>query len=293
MLIKFADELKSARLKKGISLEQMAAKTRIDIKFLEAIDNGNFGFLPELYVKAFIKQYAKVVELDEDEVVKRYDDAKASKLVEDDTPTSKPDEEPKVEEPKTEEKSPEVKKEISVPQVESKEDHTKTTQTPNPKKNFRPLVYTSGIIIVIAIVLFSFLNKSSKIVVEEKPYDKVLEETKDRYAIQEDKKESENQTSNLDSLVLQIANVDSVDSAWVMIIYDDKTKEDFLLYPKRSKTVEALDNFKFTLGNSGVISLILDNHKLNFDGRRGAVRHYMVSKDTIERLTSPPILHTN
>jgi hypothetical protein len=39
--------------------------------------------------------------------------------------------------------------------------------------------------------------------------------------------------------------------------------------------------------------LILNNHKLNFDGRRGAVRHYMVSKDTIERLTSPPILHTN
>ena len=125
MLFKFADELKSARLKKGISLEQMAAKTRIDIKFLEAIDNGNFGFLPELYVKAFIKQYANVVELDEDEVIKRYEDAKAGRLDEKDTPTTEPIEEPKVQEPKTEEKSPEVKKEISVPAVENKEDQTK------------------------------------------------------------------------------------------------------------------------------------------------------------------------
>jgi transcriptional regulator with XRE-family HTH domain len=288
MLIKFADELKTARLKKGISLEQMAAKTRIDIKFLEAIDNGNFGFLPELYVKAFIKQYAKVVELDEDEVIKRYDDAKAGRLDAKDVSAPKPEEEPKIEKP-----VPEIKKEVSVPSAENKQNQTKTTQAPVPKKNLRPLVYAFGIIVVAAIIFFAFLNKSSKIVVEEKPYDKVLEETKDRYAIHEDKEEPDKQTSNLDSLVLQFANVDSVDSAWVMIIYDDKIKEDFLLYPKRSKTVEALDNFKFTLGNSGVISLILNNHKLNFDGRRGAVRHYMVSKDTIERLTSPPILHTN
>ena len=48
MLDKYAEELREAREKKGITLQQMAAKTRIDIKFLEAIDNGNFSFLPEL-----------------------------------------------------------------------------------------------------------------------------------------------------------------------------------------------------------------------------------------------------
>ena len=81
MLDKYAEELREAREKKGITLQQMAAKTRIDIKFLEAIDNGNFSFLPELYVKAFLKQYAMVVGLDEKETVERYDDAKAGKLV--------------------------------------------------------------------------------------------------------------------------------------------------------------------------------------------------------------------
>ncbi|MFI5238055.1 MAG: helix-turn-helix domain-containing protein, partial [Ignavibacteriales bacterium] len=82
MFDKFADKLRNARLKKGISLQQMSAKTRIDIKFLEAIDNGNLGFLPELYVKAFLKQYAKAVGLNEEETVRDYEDAKEGRLTE-------------------------------------------------------------------------------------------------------------------------------------------------------------------------------------------------------------------
>ena len=88
MLDKFAEQLRKARLKKGSSLQQIAAVTRIDIKFLEAIDNGNFGFLPDLYVKAFLKQYAKAIDLDENETVKKYEDALAGKYIEDEEPKS-------------------------------------------------------------------------------------------------------------------------------------------------------------------------------------------------------------
>jgi hypothetical protein len=77
-----------------------------------------------------------------------------------------------------------------------------------------------------------------------------------------------------------------------MVIYDDKMKEDFLLYPKRAKVVRTLDHFQLTFGNSGVMSLKLNDKNLNFEGRRGSVRHFKVSRDTIERLTSPPILKT-
>ncbi|MCW8810321.1 MAG: helix-turn-helix domain-containing protein [Ignavibacteriaceae bacterium] len=288
MLTKFADELRSTRLEKGISLEQMAAKTRIDIKFLEAIDNGNFGFLPELYIKAFIKQYAKVLDLDEQETLNRYEEAKAGKLIEKDDSKSLLEKKIEIEKPVPEPKSEETVK------IFNDNDAKKMNVNPQDKKKmFRLLTYVSGIVVVAIIIFIAFFNKSSNIIVEEKPYDKVLEETKGRYIVPEKKDESLNTNINLDSLILQIANVDSLDSAWVMVIYDDKSKEDFLLYPKRAKTISAFDNFKLTLGNSGVISLILNNHKLNFDGRRGAVRHYMVSKDTIERLTSPPILHTN
>ena len=288
MLSKFAEELKNARLKKGISLEQMAAKTRIDIKFLEAIDNGNLSFLPELYVKAFIKQYAKVVDLDEQETIDRYEEAKTGRLIEKDDSKSLLEKKIDIEKPVTETKSEEPVKTFN-------DDDAKKTGSnpPDRKKMLRLLTYAAGIVIVLLIIFIAFFNKSSNIIVEEKPYDKVLEETKDRYAVPENKDESPNTNVIPDSLILQIANVDSVDSAWVMVIYDDKSKEDFLLYPKRTKTVIAFDNFKLTLGNSGVISLILNNRKLKFEGLRSAVRHYMVSRDTIERLTSPPVLNTN
>jgi hypothetical protein len=75
-----------------------------------------------------------------------------------------------------------------------------------------------------------------------------------------------------------------------MVIYDDIKKEDFLLYPKNTKTIHATDNFKFTLGNSGVILLRLDDQLLNFDGKRGSVRHYEINRKGIQRLKSPPIL---
>lgn len=288
MLSKFAEELRNARLKKGISLEQMAAKTRIDIKFLEAIDNGNFSFLPELYVKAFIKQYAKVVDLDEQETIDMYEEARAGKLLEKDDTKSLLEKKIEIEKPVSETKSEETVKTFN------DNDAKKINSTPpDKKKMFRLLTYVAGIVIVLLIIFVAFFNKSSTIVVEEKPYGKVLEETKDRYVVPEKKDEVPNTNIIPDSLILQIANVDSVDSAWVMVIYDDKSKEDFLLYPKRSKTVSAFDNFKLTLGNSGVISLILDGQKLKFEGLRGSVRHYMVSRDTIERLTSPPVLNTN
>jgi len=288
MLDEFADELKNARLKKGISLEEMASRTRIDIKFLEAIDNGNFGFLPELYVKAFIKEYAKVAELDEKEVIRKYNEARGGKPSEKDSSESQPDEKSKTEEPLA---KPKIVGSTSSDIINLNE--TKSTGRQDPKKNFRLLTFAAGAVIVLIIIFVAFFNKSSKVTVEEKPYEKVLEESEGRYAVKENKKEPGLPTSVTDSLVLQITNVDSSDSAWVMIIYDDKRKEDFLLYPQRMKTVKAVETFKFTLGNSGVISLMLNDHKLSFDGVRGAVRHYMVSKDTIERLLSPPVLHLN
>ena len=63
----------------SISLQQLATKTRIDIKFLEYIEDGNFSFLPELYVRAFLKEYIKFVGLDEKLIFKKYEAYKLGK----------------------------------------------------------------------------------------------------------------------------------------------------------------------------------------------------------------------
>jgi len=286
MLDRFADQLRKARLKKGVSLQQIAAITRIDFKFLEAIDNGNFSFLPELYVKAFIKQYAKAVDLDEQETIKKYEDALAGKYIEKEEPKSLLEE--KIEIDKTQQ---EIEKEKLTPIYDGSAPPPKTPAQPDKFKNkLRVITYTVGTLLMGVIVFFAFFNRSSTIVVEELPYEKVLEETKDRYLVKEDSIQPSPIAFSSDSLTLQFANADSLDSAWVMVIYDDLRKEDFLLYPKNIKTVYATDNFKFTLGNSGVMLLRLDNQLLNFEGKRGSVRHYEVTKDGIQRLNSPPIL---
>jgi len=286
MLERFAEQLRKARLKKGVSLQQMAAKTRIDLKFLEAIDNGNFSFLPDLYVKAFIKQYAKAVDLDEQETIKKYEDVLAGKTIDDDEPKSLLEQ--KIEIDKTQQ---EIEKEKPAPIFDGSPPVPKPIAKPDEmKKKLRVLIYAAGFILVGVIVFFALINRSSTIVVEELPYEKVLEEANDRYQVEKEADEPDAVSFSTDSLTLQFVNADSLDSAWVMVIYDDLKKEDFLLYPKNTKTVHATDNFKFTLGNSGVILLRLDNQLLNFEGKRGSVRHYEITRNGIQRLNSPPIL---
>ena len=286
MLDKFAEYIRKARLKKGSSIEQIAAQTRIDIKFLEAINNGNFGFLPDLYIKAFIKQYAKAIDLDEQDTLKKYEDALAGNFLEDDEPKSLLEQ--KVEMTTSQ---PETLAEKPIPIYDGSEAQQKPeTKSSDLNKIIRILVYAAGVVLVGVIIFFSIFNRSSKIVVQEPPYEKVLEDTRDRYQVVEEEDTSGATALITDSLTLQVVNADSVDSAWVMIIYDDLKKDDFLLYPRNSKTVFAADNFKFTLGNSGVIVLKLNNEILDFDGKRGSVRHYEITRKGINRLNSPPVI---
>lgn len=286
MLDRFAEQLRKARLKKGISLQQIAAKTRIDLKFLEAIDNGNFGFLPDLYVKAFIKQFAKAVDLDENETIKKYEDALAGKIIEDDEPKSLLEQKIEIQRPE-----PKTTNDKQTIVFDSSPPVTKPTTKPDDlNKKLRLLIYISGSILVGVIIYFALMNRTSTIIVEEAPYEKILEETRNRYEVKPEKTDSAVVPLSADSIALQFVNTDSVDSAWVMVIHDDSFKEDFLLYPGGSKTIRARENLKFTLGNSGVILLRLNDQQLNFEGKKGSVRHYEVSGTGIQRLNSPPII---
>ncbi|CAM4251650.1 helix-turn-helix domain-containing protein [Saccharibacillus endophyticus] len=60
-------QLKDARMQKGLSLEDVQEMTKIRKRYLEAIEQGDFKVLPgSFYVRAFIKTYAEAVDLDPD-----------------------------------------------------------------------------------------------------------------------------------------------------------------------------------------------------------------------------------
>jgi transcriptional regulator with XRE-family HTH domain len=79
MLKKFADDLKAYRESKKITLLHIANETRIHISNLERIENGDFSFLPQPYIRAFLKQYIKSLGLDEKETLYNFDLAKSGK----------------------------------------------------------------------------------------------------------------------------------------------------------------------------------------------------------------------
>ncbi|WP_152656338.1 RodZ domain-containing protein [Oceanobacillus sp. CFH 90083] len=64
------EKLKEARLAKDISLDSLQEKTKIQKRYLVAIEEGNFDILPgKFYTRAFIKEYAAAVGINPDDLM--------------------------------------------------------------------------------------------------------------------------------------------------------------------------------------------------------------------------------
>ena len=65
--------LTTIRRNRGISLEQIAESTKISIRSLEAIEQGDFRKLPGgIYNTNYIKQYARAIDYDESTLLAFY-----------------------------------------------------------------------------------------------------------------------------------------------------------------------------------------------------------------------------
>lgn len=66
-------KLRSARIEKGYTLDDLQQITKIQKRYLIAIEEGNFDALPgDFYVRAFIKQYADTVGIDSDALLTQF-----------------------------------------------------------------------------------------------------------------------------------------------------------------------------------------------------------------------------
>jgi cytoskeletal protein RodZ len=72
-LTELGQRLKDARNDKGLSLEEIQSITKIQKRYLHAIEEGNYELLPgNFYTRAFIKNYAEAVGLHGDELLEEY-----------------------------------------------------------------------------------------------------------------------------------------------------------------------------------------------------------------------------
>ena len=72
-MAQFYKELKELRLSKEISLEELETRTKINIKYLTAIEEGNFEILPVPYLRLFLRAYATEIGGDSDRSLEQLD----------------------------------------------------------------------------------------------------------------------------------------------------------------------------------------------------------------------------
>ncbi len=312
MFDKLALELQQARIKNNLSLKDLSARTRIDLKFLEAIEEGNFSFLPELYVKAFLKEYANAAGLDPVIILKKYERAREG-LPYEEEPVKQPAKPEKQKEVEPEEKVPANPEEKAAEKPEDKKEKFREVKHSANQSNAvysKPPTFDStaprrnetmpgnknsiiigasilGAVILIGLIYLLFFNSSDQIVVPEKPYDEVVTESRQRY--EETPGSTADSTQNTamttDSLNLLIQ---TTDTSWVRLILDNTKEEEFILFPNSQKSLKAADNFKITFGKSSAIKLQLNNKPLVFNPKSRSVSYVKIDSNGVEYLQNPP-----
>ena len=71
--MEFFEELKKHRENKKISLENISEKTRINLSYLQAIEEGNFDVLPNVYMRLFLISYCKHIDVDYQKTLENYE----------------------------------------------------------------------------------------------------------------------------------------------------------------------------------------------------------------------------
>jgi cytoskeleton protein RodZ len=248
----FGEELAQTRLEKGISLIDISAETRVNLKFLEAIERGQFQILPQTYVRAFLREYALSINLDPNDVLQRYNSIQ--------------------------QESHSRKSDDNLPQHSSYEQKASTRDFKIQLVKLSSLQWNIvlGIVLLVIVALVIILANSEKESnsvkpLVEIPFDRVIRENEaaslpppsaavDSVPVIKPQRK--------DSLRLEITTLDSV---WVSLLIDNTRGAEYLFGPHRKRTWVAKDRFIVTMGNAGGAIFRLNGKDIGSLGKRGAV----------------------
>jgi cytoskeletal protein RodZ len=270
-VIKFSEELKSARESKGLTLQQIASRTRIDLKFLQAIEDSNYDILPDLYIRAFIKEYAQTVDLNPKEILQKFDIAKSGKIEQIIPLEEKP--------------LPEIQKTTD---TINESDKVSILQSSENRKNiFSDLKfnYFAGSLVVLVtliIIYFAFIKGPASASIQEKQLDESSDLNKKRFEIiTKNKSQNTVQSGNYlnDSLKLSIITSERV---WVKVLSDGKLKNQQVIQPDTKMNYTALNNFRVSVGNAGAVKLFLNDKPIQNTSKYGEIKSIFITPNSIQ-----------
>jgi cytoskeletal protein RodZ len=274
MLKAFGNDLKHLRETKGITIAEIAAQTRINPKFLTNLEAGIFDFQPETYIRAFIKAYARCMDVSEGQLLTEYDKAKAGfyqpkNILKDKSATIASESDVKTIAGSNEELKPvpagtEIPKVISYTKPVSSLDKQEYSNKGWIRKVLLGLLI---IIIVLGIIyLVDYLNTSS----EDKSQNikpKSFSEISSDYESKIKGKTEDTSITKQDTLQTVIS-----DSLKLMVVVaketrikvhiDEKRLVDEVLQPKDSITIYAKEQFRFSANSNASVDLYLNGKYL-------------------------------
>ena len=77
----FFNQLKSERESQSIEISEICEFTKINSKYIEAIETGDFNLLPNVYMRLFLKAYANFIGADVEKALKDYELYTTGKIV--------------------------------------------------------------------------------------------------------------------------------------------------------------------------------------------------------------------
>jgi hypothetical protein len=245
--------LSSARELKGFDLHDAAQQTRISIQYLKALEQEDFAKLPgEVFVRGFLKNYAKFLGIPEQEVLEKYGECRhgaAGQTVAALQPTA-------------------VVEQVSAPQTRGK--HSKASLEP----------WLWGSVIFISILGFLFMAAPEKQPESVTP----LEE---HAAVLHSDATGSAPAAKPEKLYLQIVALEDV---WVLVRTDTGPQKKAVLKKDENVVWSADERFLLSFGSIGAVKLLLNGEELQVTGTKNTVVRDLAI--TASGITNPKIIQS-
>ena len=252
---------KVERSKLRITIEDVSKSIRIRPHIIEAIENGDFHQLPSVYMKAFIKDYAKYLKLNID--VEEILNSVAPK-------------------DKLEVLAAESGRKTDAKQLEPKK-YEDIFSEKKIKKNFfnrtsiaTYLVYSSLILILIVILYFAFFNFSGSI--PENSF--INQQSAEGTEVLADESLANTKSGLImDSMRLHILAKDTI---WLRLASDGINSKQIVLYPGNDFEMKAWEYFTLTCDKANAIEVHRNDELIPQLNNRGtAIRNVKITRNDI------------
>lgn len=301
MLKEFGQDLKAIRESKNITIAEISAQTRINPKFINYIESGVFDFQPDTYMRAFLREYARCINVNESILLNDYEKAKSGFYVrkgqkkEETAPAAV---KPAVEKVEKKVKPPEQPAAVSKPKVQPERVRPSQFRSNEDEKNGSAysgknwtqrvlLGLLIAVIIVSVIYMLNYLNNSANDQNQVKPksFEEIESDYKTKIKGKTEKdtitsKEDKSKPVAADSLKLTIVAGKDVR---IKVYLDENQVVEDIISAKDSMTITAKEQFRFSASANSSIDLYLNGKYLrkpaNLTG--STIKNLVIQKDGI------------